>query len=343
MGIMAATVAPEAITVVTEQGETLTVTSQSHENYDKIREAIKNRDYDEAQSLIDLASEMMKRFDSVAGNVSIRHGVLYFGDRGIGGVLGDRAVRMHSEGFDMAPMFAFVENLYQNPSSRAVKELYGFLEACDLPITEDGCFLAYKMVRDDYKSHHDGKTDNSIGSRPRMERNAVDDNADRTCSQGLHFCSQGYLGSYASHGRTVIVKINPKDVVSIPTDYNNSKGRACEYEVVGEFAQAPTTKHKWESSVANENMMRTGRATSGRSSTISGGVTVMTDNLFQEGDVLFKRTVADYLDVNIEDIVRIVDEGIIESITNANGHKLVVWREDTADLIEDETGDGWSW
>ena len=35
--------------------------------------------------------------------------------------------------------------------------------------------------------------------------------------------------------RIVIVKINPRDVVSIPTDYNDSKGRACRYEVVDEI------------------------------------------------------------------------------------------------------------
>ena len=30
----------------------------------------------------------------------------------------------------------------------------------------------------------------------------------------------------------MILKINPRDVVSIPVDYNNTKGRACKYEVV---------------------------------------------------------------------------------------------------------------
>jgi hypothetical protein len=39
--------------------------------------------------------------------------------------------------------------------------------------------------------------------------------------------------------RTVIVKINPADVVSIPTDYDNSKGRACRYEVIGEVGVNP--------------------------------------------------------------------------------------------------------
>jgi hypothetical protein len=37
----------------------------------------------------------------------------------------------------------------------------------------------------------------------------------------------------------VIVKINPRDVVSIPSDYNDAKGRACRYEVIGEVGNNP--------------------------------------------------------------------------------------------------------
>jgi hypothetical protein len=32
-----------------------------------------------------------------------------------------------------------------------------------------------------------------------------------------------------------LIKINPADVVSIPSDYNNAKGRCCKYVVVGEI------------------------------------------------------------------------------------------------------------
>jgi hypothetical protein len=39
----------------------------------------------------------------------------------------------------------------------------------------------------------------------------------------------------------VILKINPRDVVSIPSDYNNSKGRACRYEIAGELGVDPDT------------------------------------------------------------------------------------------------------
>jgi hypothetical protein len=80
--------------------------------------------------------------------------------------------------------------------------------------------------------------DNSPGRVVEMERNQVDDNKDQTCSTGLHFCGMSYL-SHFSGERTVIVKVNPADVVSIPSDYNGAKGRACRYEVVGELGVEP--------------------------------------------------------------------------------------------------------
>jgi hypothetical protein len=44
----------------------------------------------------------------------------------------------------------------------------------------------------------------------------------------------------------MIVKINPKDVVAIPADYNNTKGRTCKYEVVAEY------KEDWRSKIQRE-------------------------------------------------------------------------------------------
>jgi len=144
-----------------------------------------------------------------------------------------KIIKMSEQGFDPMPLVNFLENLYRNPSKVAIAELFLFLDAAELPITPDGHFLAYKRVREDYLDCHSGTMDNSVGNVLEMDRNAVDDDKNRTCSAGLHFCSFDYLKSF--HGeRIVIVKINPKDVVAIPADYNNSKGRTCRYEVVGE-------------------------------------------------------------------------------------------------------------
>ena len=37
----------------------------------------------------------------------------------------------------------------------------------------------------------------------------------------------------------MILKINPADVVSIPTDYNGAKGRCCKYEVIAQVTGNP--------------------------------------------------------------------------------------------------------
>ena len=79
-----------------------------------------------------------------------------------------------------------------------------------------------------------GTIDNRVGNVVSMPRNQVDDLSERTCSHGLHVCSIGYLTHYTGE-RLVAVKVNPRDIVSIPKDYENSKMRVCEYTVVQEL------------------------------------------------------------------------------------------------------------
>lgn len=218
-------------------GTTHTVNDQ-HPNYHRIREAVKTKDYDLVAKLVNI-SDAVKSY--VSGKIRVENGRVMNGDSEIHGVVVDRILDMMREGFDSAPMVAFLENLMNNPSKRAVDELYLWLEKTSLPITEDGHFLAYKKVRDDYRDFYTGTMDNSVGKILEMARNAVDDDRDRTCSEGLHFCSLSYLPQYhGGQGRVMIVKVNPADVVSIPSDYDNAKGRTCRYEVIGEHTSETT-------------------------------------------------------------------------------------------------------
>jgi len=164
----------------------------------------------------------------------VEDGKLYYYDIPTPEAISKRVITMVAGGFDIKYMLTFLERLYCNPSKRAVDELYGFLESNDLPITTDGRFLAYKRINMDWTDCYTSKIDNSIGCFPSMPRNLVDDNKDRTCSEGLHVASLEYLKHF--HGqRLVAVAIDPADVVSVPTDYNNSKMRVCEYEVMEEL------------------------------------------------------------------------------------------------------------
>lgn len=152
-----------------------------------------------------------------------------------------KIMKMNEQGFDSQPIVNFVANLYQNPSQDSIDELYLFVEKNELPITEDGYLIAYKIVNNDYMDHYTRTIRNKIGDIPEMDRNQVDPNRNATCSRGLHFCSREYLPHYGSTSTNddhcMIVKINPADVVSIPYDYNNAKGRAWKYEVIGEVEE----------------------------------------------------------------------------------------------------------
>ena len=221
--------------VVVVIGNTSHTISKTHITYDKVVAAIKAGDWDLVKEVIEPKKVVMSYG---RGNVTIEGETLMWKGKELNTGLALRMIQMLQEGFPIEPMVNFMENLMKNPSKRSVQELYGFLENSNLPITPDGHFLAYKKVRDDYRDCYSGTLDNSIGQVVEMERNEVDDNKDQTCSSGLHFCSIGYLSSF-SGARTVILKINPADVVSIPTDYNNAKGRACRYEVIGELNVDP--------------------------------------------------------------------------------------------------------
>ena len=125
----------------------------------------------------------------------------------------------------------FLINMFKNPYINAVEEIYEYCLAKDFEITEDGCLLAYKNVRKDFSSIYDGgKTKHAIGQITKVEN--FDTNRSRECSSGLHFCSKSYLSSY-SGDVTIIVKINPMHICAIPKDYNFSKGRCTQYEMVG--------------------------------------------------------------------------------------------------------------
>lgn len=164
---------------------------------------------------------------------------LTFNGEEIHNAIMDRLHFLWSNGLPYTSLLRFMDRLMDNPSNRAVNELYRFLEACELPITNDGYFLAYKRVRENFTDIHSGKFDNSVGATPRLRRNQVDEDSERTCSHGLHVCSAGYLPSFSYSGprdRIVVVKVDPKDVVAVPRDYNNAKMRVCAYEVIDDVS-----------------------------------------------------------------------------------------------------------
>lgn len=247
MSKFASIVSPGSVTVVVN-GKSYTATL-GHVNFARIREKVKVQDYGGIVDLFDIGSGIRA---ATNGKVTITNGTVYYNGQEFHNVLTMRMLEMLEEGFNIDPLCKFLENLMQNPSHVAVNELYLWLEKSKLAITEDGHFLAYKRVNGNYTDCHTGTISNKVGQKPSMPRNQVDDNRDNTCSRGLHFCSEEYLKSFSGE-RLMLLKINPADVVSIPSDYNNAKGRCWTYEVIAEVADNDVanatdyTKSVWKS------------------------------------------------------------------------------------------------
>lgn len=212
----------------------ISVEKDGKEKYQKIIDMIKAKC---SQKELYLAVSLKKQVEVFSnGAVVIKDDKVYVNDKCIESTyVGTKIIELYNAGFDCQPLMKFIDNLYQNTSYRSVTLLYKFLEDFNMPITPDGCFLAYKKVGPDFKDLYTGTMDNSVGAIVSMDRNEIDDDPNSLCSAGLHFCAFSYISQYAqdvTNSVVVIVKINPKDVVSIPTDFNGAKGRCCKYEVV---------------------------------------------------------------------------------------------------------------
>lgn len=206
-----------------------------HTNYKMILEALPTANEDELLDLVDLEKAVANFSD---GLVEVKNGKVLFEGEEVHGSISQRILEFMKKGLPFQPLVNFLNNLMNNPSMQSQKELYDFLEHEHLPITEDGHFLAYKAVRSDYMDKYKGVFDNHVGNVCEMRRAKVDDNRKMGCSNGLHAGALNYVASYGSvesNDRIVIVKINPEDVVSVPSDCNCEKLRTCRYEVVGEY------------------------------------------------------------------------------------------------------------
>lgn len=256
-----------SLTFYDEDGTPFQVRSD-HVNYAQIRQHLlaEDADVDYLAELADNVFAVQTHIEKMnagkyleKGTVRVNAAGVYYNDELVDTTLTERMLRMLHSYRSIQPWVSFMEKLYTNPNHTTRFELYDWLRSCNLPLTEDGDFIGYKKVNKNYKDFYTGTMSNRIGMTVSLpDRSAVDPVRTNTCSRGLHFCSGSYLQSYhGGSGRVMIVKINPADVVSIPTDYNFAKGRTWRYEVVGEVTEPSARSMDWPDVVnANQYSLR---------------------------------------------------------------------------------------
>lgn len=222
--------------------EQITIPSDSPD-YARAIELLSQNRSDEAFALATKYRATLKATSSVLFGqyqVSVVHGMVMINGQHTEGEIVDRIIAFGERGIPQKALMSFLARLQANSSFRARIDLFSWIEQNNMPITDDGCFIAFKIVKEDYWDIYTGTTFfHKPGSVIQMNRRDVDDDANNTCSAGAHFCGEGYLPHYgtAKGSRIVTLKIAPEDVVAFPKDYNLAKGRAYKYEVIGEMTR----------------------------------------------------------------------------------------------------------
>ena len=225
--------------------EIFTVTN-SNPFWEDIVDAILDDDENTVRELItDIPTATANVFRQVTERVSIRDRVVYFDGDAIHNSLANAIARADSSD-ELESLALFMEKCYTNPRKHSRDNLFDWLNTHDFAITEDGDLVGYKGVSDDLGSlthgpgivngvEMNGSLPNLPGNVLEMARSSVQHDPAIGCSVGLHVGTWAYASGFGP--RTLRVIVNPRDVVSVPTDCSWAKMRVCRYVVDQEVSQ----------------------------------------------------------------------------------------------------------
>ncbi len=229
---------------------------KNHKNFQTIDKILKNRkptgeiyqsDLEKIFDLIDMKTGIKKWSD---GRIEVTEKGVMVEGKPLHGKLADIMLKALEDGGDGVKRFAkFHEKIDQAISFKVTHRLFDFVSNSGLGIDEDGDILGVKVVRDNFLDKHSGTMDNTPGKVVEVKRNEVNDDDNQTCSYGLHVAAPAYIGHFGSRGggdRVVLVKVDPRDFVSVPTDYSATKARVCKYVVLREIKDKAELDAIWD-------------------------------------------------------------------------------------------------
>lgn len=208
-------------------------------------------DDESAIEFFDVSKAIEKKFNSLSKHVTTRHGHIYYDGDEVKDIITEHILRFMEQNEPFEPLVNFLEKLHSNPNPHSVEHLYRWLTRTGgFAISPAGNIIGYKGVIGkrppaelgvgEYKSTHAGyalvngvETDNKpvvqkVGDTVSMPRSKVTFDPKQGCSFGLHVGTFEYAKTY---GDTVIdVEVDPRDVVSVPTDHSDKKMRCCSYK-----------------------------------------------------------------------------------------------------------------
>lgn len=230
------------------------VADNEHPNWQEIVTSLAAGDKN-VVNLFDVAKAISTKFEHVSERVTVNSGHVYFDGEEIDNTLTQAILRALDEQADLKPLANFFENIMLNPNEHSREQLYRWLAAHNFTINHDGHIVGYKGVKtlDDGThtsiSHgtatvngqvHTGAIPYAPGDVVEMPRGDVQFDPSVGCHTGLHVGTWDYAKGFG-HGNTMTVVVNPRDVVSVPTDCRDAKMRVCRY-VISTVVENPHNK-----------------------------------------------------------------------------------------------------
>jgi len=238
-----------------------------HPNFGAIKDAILDAVEDgtpisdDVLDLIEMATVIQAKFDTLSSQFSVRGGQVYFDNEPVKSALTEHILRFYEQGIEnWKPLVAFGEKLFANPNEHSREQAYEWLQALlnvdgGFTLADDGDLVGYKGVQDDgnggYESINSGsaivngqpvrgRVPNALGNVIEMPRSEVAHDPATGCSTGLHVGTFDYASGWGRNGVVLEVRVNPRDIVSVPSDCGAQKLRCCRYKVVGVVERAYT-------------------------------------------------------------------------------------------------------
>lgn len=244
------------LTIVTDDGDVLMV-SATDVTYPAVKKYLvedRGQDADELRRIITEDKETLQQITEAAvaavdGDEGDDYRLLH-GDP-VADTMFETAIRAINAEQNPAAIVKFLERLERNPSAESRSQLFAWIKAEGLTITDAGLIVGYKGVSEDFYSISSGKEPVTvttadgksevitghipypIGATVSIPREYVDPDRDAACSVGIHVGTFSY--AYHFGAKTLLVLVDPADVVSVPRDCNDQKIRVTKLVVAREY------------------------------------------------------------------------------------------------------------
>jgi hypothetical protein len=247
---------PESITIFSG-GRSPLIGTPDNPGFQRVLDLVKGTDttYDMLASALSPAIAVGTAFARLSERVAVRGGQVYFDNDRVDNALTKAIATFHASGAtEYQALVNFMEKVMQNPEPHSREQLYEWLQRWHFGIALDGDIIAYKGLKhsgrdadqeaweSQSRGHaivngkpFDGNIPGFPGAIIEMPRSEVVHDPTIACSTGLHVGNWSYASSFATV--TVRVKVNPRDVCSVPNDSEWAKVRCCRYQLLGKVTE----------------------------------------------------------------------------------------------------------